>query len=197
MKAIGILCICGFVAWVAMSQFASSAVPKSSSAAPSPSNELTDLVASFYKVLLQKEAPTLEQEEKLFGLRSPLRLNLLARNIGADTDPVVLQLFRQNRDLFLPLGKGLTTEDYFSAVQISSPFNFVCSLEGAKDKAPETAYVMALFVHEVNPKGVPSRVRTVVFQIEGGKINPGAIYLDGFQGQITLEKFLKTVAVKH
>jgi hypothetical protein len=189
MKAIGILCICGFVAWVAMSQFANSAAPKSSSAAPSPSNELTDIVASFYKVLLQKEPPTLEQEENLFGLRSSLRVNLLARKKGADTDPVVLQLFRQNRDLFLPLGKDLTTEDYMSAVQISTPFNFVRRLETYKEKAPAgRGYVMALFGHDFRVR--PQRSRTIVFSIEGGKIDPDDIYLDGFQGQLTMEKFM-------
>lgn len=192
MKAIGILCICGFVAWVAISQIANSAVSKSSSAAPSPSNEFTDLVVSFYKVLLQKEPPTLQQEEKLFGLHNPLRINLLARKKGVVTDPVVLQLFQQNRDLFLPLGKDLTTEDYFSAVQISSPFDFVSTIGAYKEKAPAgRACVMALFVHDVKAK--LGRLRTIVFDIEGGKIDPGAICLDGFGGQMIMEKFLVPV----
>jgi len=148
---------------------AASAEPKPSAAATSPSSEPTDLVVSFYKVLLQKEAPTLQQEKELFGLSSALRTNLLARRKGTDSDPVVLQLFRQHRDLFLPLGKDLTTEDYLAAVQISSPFNFVRSLKGIKDEAPVgRACVMALFVHDVKAK--PSRFRTIVFDVydEGG-----------------------------
>jgi len=187
-KAIGVLCISGFVACMAMTQIACSAVSKPSAATPSPSNDSTDLVVSFYKVLLQKEEPTLQQEEKLFGLHDPLRTNLLARKKGADTDPVVLQLFRQHRELFLPLGK-LSAEDYLSAIQISSPFNFVRSLATIKGKAPDGwAYVMAMFVHDVKAK--PPRFRTIVFEIEDGKIDPVAICLDGFGGKMILEKFL-------
>ena len=188
MKTFFVLGILGLVAAVAMSRFASSAEPKPSAAAPSPSNDPTDLVVSFYKVLLQKEEPTLQQEEKLFGLHNPLRGNLLARKKGADTDPVVLQLFRQHRELFLPLGK-LSAEDYLSAIQISSPFNFVRSLATIKGKAPDGwAYVMAMFVHDVKAK--PPRFRTIVFEIEDGKIDPVAICLDGFGGKMILEKFL-------
>ena len=169
---------------------------KPSSAAPAPSHDPTGMVVSFYRVLLQEEAPTLQQEERLFGLRNPLRINLLARKKGADTDPVVLQLFRQHRDLFLPLGK-LSAEDYLSGIQISSPFNFVRSLGTLKDKAPDgSACVMALFVNDLRSdraKNLPPRFRTIVFEIEDGKIRPGAIYLDGFEGQMILEIFLAPV----
>jgi hypothetical protein len=179
-----------------MSRFANSAEPKPRAAEPSPSSDPTGLVVSFYKVLLQEEAPTLQQEEKLFGLQNPLRNNLLARKKGADTDPVVLQLFRQHRGLFLPLGK-LSTEDYLSGIQISSPFNFVRSLATLKDRAPDgSACVLALFVHDLRsdrPKNVPPRFRTIVFDIVDGKIKPGAICLDGFEGQMIQEKFLVPV----
>jgi hypothetical protein len=177
-----------------MSRLAGSGELKPAAAAPLPSSDPVMLVVSFYKVLLQKEAPTLQQEKELLGLSSPLRANLLARQKGTDTDPVVLQLFRQHRELFLPLGE-MSPENYLSAIQISSPFNFVRSLKGIKEKSPAgSAYVMALFVHDAKAK--PPRFRTVVFEIEGGKIAAGGIYLDGFRGQMTLEKFFEMVPVK-
>jgi hypothetical protein len=187
---------------------ANSAEPKPAASAPTPGggpvadsagNKPTDLVVSFYKVLLQKQEPTLQQEKDLFGLSSPLRGNLLDRKKGNDADPVVLNLFRQHRDLFLPLGK-LSAEDYMTGIQISSPFNFVRSLASPKGKAPEgQAIVMAMFVHDVRsdrPKNVPPRFRTIVFHIEDGKISADGIYLDGFEGQLTLEKFFERVAGK-
>ena len=89
----------------------------------------------------------------------------------------------------------MSPENYLSAIQISSPFNFVRSLKGIKEKSPAgSAYVMALFVHDAKAK--PPRFRTVVFEIEGGKIAAGGIYLDGFRGQMTLEKFFEMVPVK-
>jgi hypothetical protein len=194
MRTLSGLGICCLVATVVMSRLAGSGELKPAAAAPLPSSDPVMLVVSFYKVLLQKEAPTLQQEKELLGLSSPLRANLLARQKGTDTDPVVLQLFRQHRELFLPLGE-MSPENYLSAIQISSPFNFVRSLKGIKEKSPAgSAYVMALFVHDAKAK--PPRFRTVVFEIEGGKIAAGGIYLDGFRGQMTLEKFFEMVPVK-
>jgi hypothetical protein len=175
------------------------AAPDPTEVPPATVSKLTELVATFYKVLLQKEEPTLQQEKDLFGLDNPLRINLLARKKGVATDPLILNLFRQNRDLFLPLGK-LTEEEYRGGIQLTSPFDFVTSLNQIKGKAPEgRGLVMALFVHEVQPdrsKNVPPRLRTIVFSIEGGKIQADAIWLDGFQGPTTFEKFFEMIPDK-
>ena len=194
MKALVALGFCALVASMVTSPSAASAEPRPSPGAPSESAEPTNLVVSFYRALLQKEAPTLQQEKALFGLSSALRVNLLARRKGTESDPVLLQLFRQHRELFLPLGE-LSKEEYLAAVQITSPFNFVRSVARIKDKLPTgRAWVMALFVHDAKLKA--SRFRTVLFSIEHGKIKAGEICFDGFQGQMALEKFVETVPVK-
>jgi hypothetical protein len=216
MKIALALCVCGLVAWVAAVRLASSAEPKSAVPEPTPGgapaavaaepevamaagDKTSDLVATFYKVLLQKKEPTLQQEKDLFGLESSLRINLLARKKGAETDPVVLNLFRQHRDLFLPLGKW-SDEQYAVAIQITSPFVFVRSLARPKVKAPEgSCYVMAMFVHDPRPdrpKNVPPRHRTIIFGIDEGKIDPYEIYMDGFEGEMTGVKFTERVPGK-
>lgn len=49
---------------------------------------------------------------------------------------------------------------------------------------------MALFVDDLEPKPKPATLRTVVFSIrDDGKIDPDGIYLNGFEGQLTGEKF--------
>jgi hypothetical protein len=225
MKTLCLLAFCALVALAAMALPANAADPKPATATPAPADapapaaapaavkaapdptevppatvgKLTELVATFYKVLLQKEEPTLQQEKDLFGLDSPLRLNLIARKKGVATEPVILNLFRKNRDLFLPLGK-LSDEQYLGAIQLTSPFDFVTSLNQIKGKAPEGwGCVMALFVHELRPdrpKNEKPRFRTVIFSIENGKIQADGIWLDGFQGQLTGEKFLEMVPEK-
>jgi hypothetical protein len=81
-----------------------------------------------------------------------------------------------------------------SGITISSPFKWVRSVSAFKDSSPDgSAYVMALFVHDIHPQGAPPRNRTVVFDIEGGKIRPGSIYLDGFEGPMVQQKFVVPV----
>jgi hypothetical protein len=227
MKTICLLSVCALTVLAAMALPAIAAEPKPAAATPAPAatsapatpapaavppaakpeadpmdmppatvGKLTELVATFYKVLLQKEEPTLQQEKDLFGLDSPLRLNLIARKKGVANEPLILNLFRKNRDLFLPLGK-LTDEQYLGAVQLTSPFDFVTSLNQIKGKAPAgRGLVMAMFIHDLRAdkdKSMPQRFRTVIFSIEDGKIVADGIWLDGFQGQLTGEKFLERV----
>ena len=58
MKTLSVLGICCLVATVVMSRLAGSGELKPAAAAPLPSSDPVMLVVSFYKVLLQKEAPT-------------------------------------------------------------------------------------------------------------------------------------------
>jgi len=161
-----------FLTLVAAAATAGSAAP---AAAPPPEVGPTDLVASFYKALLQKEEPTLAQETSLFGEKPSFRDDLPAGDQGKGNDPVILRFFRKHREWFLPLGK-LSTEQYMLRVRLSSPFNFVRTVQGMhKKKGLE--YVMAMFNHDATAED--GRTRTVVFPFEDGKIWVIGIRLGG------------------
>jgi len=187
MRTARLLITCALLAAITCAVLAASAAP---AAAPPPEVGPTDLVASFYKAMLQKEEPTLAQETSLFGEKSSytaaLRNDLPAGDQGKDTDPVILRFFRKHREWFLPLGK-LTTEQYLSGVRISSPFKFVRCVQGMeKNKGSE--FVMAMFMHDVTAEY--ARERTIVFPFEGwnGKISAGGICLGGFDGEDVIGK---------
>jgi len=170
-----------FLTLVAAAATAGSATPAT---APPPEVGPTDLVASFYKALLQKEEPTLAQETSLFGEKPRFRAEMLPGDQGKATDPVILRFFRKHREWFLPLGK-LSTEQYMSWVRISSPFNFVRSVQGMAEKKGRE-YVMAMFMHDATAKY--ARERTVVFPFDDGKISAGGICLGGFDGESVIYK---------
>lgn len=177
MKATCVLGVCILLGlWVLRVAYSASATP---AAAPPPEVGPTDLVASFYKALLQKEEPTLAQETSLFGEEpSFLRYRLPAGDQGKATDPVILRFFRKHREWFLPLGK-LSTEQYLSSgVRISTPFRF----EGNA----QSVFVMAMFDHSATAED--GRTRTVVFPVEDGKISAPCIRLGGFDGDYVMCK---------
>ncbi|MEX0776053.1 MAG: hypothetical protein WD042_10125 [Phycisphaeraceae bacterium] len=147
----------------------------------------TNLVVSFYEALLQEKAPSLQQEKELFGEQSSLRTNLIEMQGYKASSPVILQLCRKHKDLFLPKN----TQDVRAAVQVSSPFSFVRNLARAKDSVPG-CNVMVLFVEDARVQ--PHRLRTIVFPIENDKIDADGIELKGFEGADTdmlLGRFLK------
>ncbi len=185
-----LVCFCGFCIAGLLVTLAISATPTTS---PATSTSLpitvtsddpaTSLVASFYKALTQKDLPTLEQEHALFKDESAIRASLLAQDKGKDKDPVVLQYFRDHRDIFIPINMKSLSE-----VNITTEFHFVRNVERLKDpKKPGNGYVIAQFVHD---RKTASRLRTLVFTFEDGKIDPSAIMLDGFEGKSTLEEVL-------
>jgi len=184
MRTARLLITCALLAAITCAVLAASAAP---AAAPPPEVGPTDLVASFYKAMLQKEEPTLAQETSLFGERLSLRYDLPAGDQGKDTDPVILRFFRKHREWFLPLGK-LSTEQYMSMVQISSPFNFVRGVQSMYDpkKGSRTEYVMAMFDHSATAED--ALTRTVVFSFERGKISAPCIRLGGFDGDYVMCK---------
>lgn len=176
MKAICVLGVCVILGlWVLRVAHSASAAP---AAAPPPEVGPTDLVASFYKALLQKEEPTLAQETSLFGEKPSFRYKLPAGDRGKATDPVILRFFRKHREWFLPLGK-LSTEQYLSSgVRISTPFRFEGNVQ--------SVFVMAWFVH--NATAEDGRDRTVVFSFERGKISVPCIRPGGFDGESVTDK---------
>jgi hypothetical protein len=183
MKAICVLSACVLLGLL-VSCVAHSAEPAKPAAAPPPEVGPTDLVASFYKALLQKEEPTLAQETSLFGEKPRFRLEMLPDDQGKATDPVILRFFRKHREWFLPLGK-LSTEKYMSGVRISSPFNFVRTVQGMEEKKSREC-VIARFDHDAAAQY--ARDRTVVFPFEDGKISAGGIELGGFDGESVIYK---------
>ena len=160
-----------FLTLVAAAATAGSATPAT---APPPEVGPTDLVASFYKALLQKEEPTLAQETSLFGEEpSYLRYRLPAGDQGKDTDPVFLRFFRKHREWFLPLGKSTTEQHLSSGVRLSTPFRFEGNVQ--------SVFVMAWFVNNVTVED--GRDRSVVFSLERGKISVPCIRPGGFDGE--------------
>jgi hypothetical protein len=170
----------------------------------------TDLVVAFYRAILQKDPPTREQEMALFTSQSSMRWRLVVGK-GDPQDaqdvepmkrtaeqrarrrrqeekvnaagPVVLAWFREHRDRFLP--KNMRSP---GDIQVSSTYRFVRDLERPKSPAKAgRGSVMALFTDDTNAPPDKMRFRTIVFRLEGGKINPDAVYLDGYGGRTASE----------
>lgn len=146
----------------------------------------TDLVASFYKILVQENPPTLKQETDLFVTSSAMRTSLAARRKVAAADPIVLQFFREHKEWFLPANMKS-----FDEIMISSSAHFIRSVERAKQQPENGAGFVIVLVYDKNDHRQVIRTRTIVFQMAGGKIDPAVIYLDGFGGESTLEMVLK------
>jgi hypothetical protein len=152
-------------------------------AGPAPELGPTELVASFYKALLQKEEPTLAQEVSLFGEKPEFgRNSLLPGDQGKVNEPVMLRFFRKHRDWFLPKGK-LSMEEYQALVRISSPFNFVRTVQATQEQKG-LEYVLARFTADVTAEYAQDH--TVVFPLDNGKISAGSIMLGGFEGKMVV-----------
>jgi ankyrin repeat protein len=157
-------------------------------AQPAPRDAASDNVVSFYKALLQDAPPTIEQERALFDMdmNLTLRNQLISGSNGksTDKDPVLLQLFRKNKAIFLPINSKHPEND----IQISSEMYFLQSLSRTKDPPRAgNGDVLALFVRDGKAK--PAQFRTIVFEFVRGKINADGIYLDGFEGKTTGDQF--------
>jgi hypothetical protein len=183
--------------------FADSPTVKSPTTMPSPDNVATDQVVAFYKALLQKEPPTIEQERAIFTETSVLRHQLVLGKGGPQNTkdiepmkrtpedrkkrlledkqvvaagPVVLKYFREHKNWFLPIGMKTPNE-----ISISSLSNFVRSLDHAKDSPKAgSGFVLAVFIHDRTAPPMQIHKRTVVFTLCEGKIVPDGIGLDGF-----------------
>lgn len=170
----------------------------------------TDLVTRFYRVLLQEEPPTAEQEKQIFVPKSALRSSIAISQMGlqeppytepmlrsqperekwrefsariAEAGPLVLNHFRAHKEKFLPKHMTRTT-----SIQISTSFRLLRDLEKvhAEDKG---SYVLVFFINDAKAPPGEMRFRTIIFSIEHGKIDPDAIYMDGFEGATSLEMF--------
>lgn len=157
----------------------------------------TAIVVEFYKALMQEEPPTLEQQDALFrndGVhRGTIQYSLVQNGKGTDKDPLILQYFREHKDLFLTRNTDIPLKE----VQISCTFDFVRSLDHMKDpKKPGYGYVMALFLND--RKAVPPdvHIRTVIFGIVEGKIAPDSIQLDGSWGNYASKAFVNEKTIK-
>jgi hypothetical protein len=153
----------------------------------------TEAVAAFYRVLVQDAPPTYEQEKGVFGSSaSGLRVHLIDKTGASKTQPVLLDLYRKHRDLFLP--KNMKDAKDANCVALSSWFTFVGRpgknahpIEGGPT-GKRGGYVIACFVDDFKAK--PAHNRSVVFSVtEDGKLDADCIYLGGFDGQSAYEKF--------
>jgi hypothetical protein len=146
----------------------------------------TDHVVAFYKALLQKEPPTLEQEQSLFNPTPGLRSRMVLAGKGKANDPVILAFFREHKDLFFP--KKLRSVDSVDNVVVSSTFHWIQNLKRKKEEPKGAGYVLALFLDD--PTAGPG-FHTIVFSVMDGKIEAGEIWLDGYGNKSSLEEFLK------
>jgi len=175
-----------------------SSTAKPSTAAPATRPEgktvtPTEAVAAFYRVLVQDAPPTYEQEKEVFGSSaSGLRVHLIDKTGASKTQPVLLELYRKHRDLFLP--KNMKDAKDLSRVALSSWFTFVGRLgENAHpiEQGPtgkRGGYVIAVFVDD--PQAKSAHIRSVMFCVtEDGKLGADDMCLGGFDGQTAYEKF--------
>lgn len=195
------ICVCGFLAAALFCRSTYSAEPAAvadrapvPTTAPSSGDAATDLVALFYKALLQEEAPTREQEIALFTAQSSMRYVLsstkdelkkadgdmdLRRRLedrAAAAGPIVLTYLREHKDWLLPVPMTSPND-----IMISSRFNLIRSVGKVKaGPAKEGDGFVLAVVEDTNEKGQVFRIRTIVFRVHDGKIEPDEINLDGF-----------------
>lgn len=171
------------------------------------------LVASFYKALLQEEPPTRDQELALFAELSTVRARLvLGRRDEPDDEPmhrtqayfqhrrqleakvvaagpVVLTYLRNHKEWFIPYGRKPTN------VSISSFWRIERNVEELKDPPPAGqgrgwGWVLAL-VTDTTDRGRVIRDRTVIFPIQGERIDVDGILLNGFGSTMVMEQVQK------
>jgi hypothetical protein len=153
----------------------------------------SDLVASFYRALVQENPPTYEQETELFS-SSGLRTQAIGKDKVPERSPILLELFRKHKDLFFP--KNMKGKKNLEYVRISSPFKFLGTPDTMDPSRKGGEYVVALFVDDVEAH--PARNRSLVFSIDGGKLDGDAIYIGGFDGEMTYEKYFDVKwAIEH
>jgi hypothetical protein len=156
---------------------------------PWSDEETTEVVVTFYNILLQEEAPTLQQEEELFS-DFAARSRLIAKSTEKDAEnqPLVLNWCRRNKELFLPVNMKTPGQ-----VLISSPFVFARSLDRVRDKTMIDCYVMVLLADRTEP----ARLRTIIFPLgRNGKICPDGITFDSLDGPLLYEKIIEDIGWK-
>lgn len=91
---VGILFV--LLLWASSPVWRGSSTPASSpTTGPTSTNDPgTEVVALFYKLLLQTNPPTLEQEKSVFGEEPGLRNYLITHGQGSEGDAVIFALFR-------------------------------------------------------------------------------------------------------
>ena len=138
-----------------------------------------DLVVAFYRALLQKETPTLEQEQALFGgTRDTIRKRLIRDGLGRENEPVILNTFRLHKEKFFPPHLRALND-----VRIFSSFQQVRMMGESRSLYDHGyGYVQAVF-QEAASAWPDGRNRTIVFEILDGKIIPDMIWLDGLGNQ--------------
>lgn len=148
--------------------------------------DTTDVVARFYEVLLQKEEPTVAQENELFDhAHCGIKVAIGDKLKIPETEPGILQVFRKNKELFLPAGMRSKKE-----IIISSPFQLVRNLVEYKDKG-NSSYEIIVLMADRGPDDL-AHSRTVIFSVTGGKINPDSIRTKAADGPMTLELVLES-----
>jgi hypothetical protein len=147
----------------------------------SPGAGPTELVAYFYKVLLQKDEPTMAQEVSLFGENPDYRNELPLFDQGKDTVPVLIRFCRKHRDWFLPKGKA-TADRYLSVIMISTPFTFKRTAKEDPGHGQTCDFVIVKFDYNLTSKSHSGREGSVVFPFDNGKISVGGIGPGGFNG---------------
>jgi len=138
-----------------------------------------DIVLSFYKLLLQEQEPTLDQENALFLQNSGIRVRLINAGKGTDKDAVVMKMYRRHKDMFLPVNAKPN-------VTISSTFNSICDLDHIKE-APKQGYGFILVRFPIDVKAKPVKVQTITFNFEEGKLQPSGIWFNDAHNTLITE----------
>ncbi len=137
-----------------------------------------DLVAAFYKVLLQQTTPTLEQEKAIFDDASAVRGELIAKGAGSEKEAVYLQYCWKHKDLFLPKNTDSAARTA-GAIHITTTFVYARTIEHQDSGRSLTqGSVMAAFREDF--KDQANKGRLILFMLSRGKLDPspGLLILD-------------------
>lgn len=163
---------------------AGNGVPTQPTTFPDIHDAGTNAVVMFYQMLLRAEPPTIADEKALLRTPSPVQRILVFARKGNENDPVVLQWLRTHKEWFVPTNMRSVGE-----IQISSTFRFLQSLNSEKDPRSGWGWVAAISPEAGGAK--VTRIRTIIFEIYDGKVDPEGIHLDGLGGETVYTKAME------
>lgn len=166
---------------------------------PSIRDAGTNVVVSFYRVLLQEQPPTMADEAALLLLTSSPRMYLIEQaRKGTANDPVAMTWFRSHKDWFVPANMGQPGVVELGVIDVTSTFDFVQVLDRElvqHRRHPDQGFVLVMFPDVFGAQ--VSHDITIVFSLAGGKIDLDRMQIGGFGGEYILDRVGKEYPMKH
>jgi hypothetical protein len=137
-------------------------------------------------ILDDAKEPTMEDENAIFAQESGLRSRLLAEQNRED-GPVVSEYFKEQRERYVPKKWANRPFD----ISMSHLVNYSHGLEKEKPQAAVDQGYVFVPISITDEKGTVLSQHMVIFRVNGGKIQPDAVYPAVDRGKSILKEFLE------